>query len=268
MLYAAVQLALLTHSARNSSGASSHAILEASLSLCASLGLIWVSKWAHDRSVCPSSLTTVYLMVKLLCCSLWIPVSGQFRDGLSAYALPCSTLLLLVLESHDKTSILLPAYTIESPEAMISFLGNMLFWWINPILARGYSRLLSADDIPCLDQNTSSKALAHAILLIWDQRGTWLASNQSFENHARTQTTARPENGATLPLVLLRCLFRPFLGAITSRILVIIFRFSQPLLISRAIQFVTDLSVGDDYLDGYWIIVAAAATYIGMAVSF
>lgn len=78
----------------------------------------------------------------------------------------------------------------------------------------------------------------------------------------------KPENGATLPRVLLKCLLAPFLSAIIPRILVIVFRFAQPLLISRAIRFVTKSSAeGDNSRDGLWISIAAAAIYIGMAVS-
>lgn len=56
------------------------------------------------------------------------------------------------------------------------------------------------------------------------------------------------------------------MSAIVPRIFVIISRFYQPLLISRAILFVLSPPTQNDHLDGYWIIAAAAATYIGMAV--
>lgn len=81
-------------------------------------------------------------------------------------------------------------------------------------------------------------------------------------------TTATPESGATLPRALLTCLLAPFLSAIIPRICVILFRFAQPLLISRAIRFVTNSSAEkDDSQTGFWIIVAAAVIYVGMAVS-
>lgn len=48
----------------------------------------------------------------------------------------------------------------------------------------------------------------------------------------------------------------------------IFFRFAQPLLISRAIRFVTDSSSErDDCGTGVWMIMAAATIYTGMAVS-
>lgn len=171
MLYAAGQLALLISSARSSNGASFYDISEASLSLSASLGLIWLSTWAHNRSIRPSSLTAAYMLAKLIYYLLSAPVSNRFRSGTFAFAIPCSALFLLILEIQSKSQILVDSYVCEPPEATTSFFGNMLFWWINPILARGYSMVLVEDDIPILDQDTSSKSLRQAILQSWDQRG-------------------------------------------------------------------------------------------------
>lgn len=47
----------------------------------------------------------------------------------------------------------------------------------------------------------------------------------------------------------------------------IVFRFAQPLLISQAIRFVTRASAADDEFGAYWLVIEAAAVYIGMAVS-
>lgn len=70
-------------------------------------------------------------------------------------------------------------------------------------------------------------------------------------------------------MVLLKCLMIPFLSAVIPRIFMIVFRFAQPLLISRAIRFVTASSVEDDNSQtGAWIVVAAAIVYSGMAVSY
>ena len=47
----------------------------------------------------------------------------------------------------------------------------------------------------------------------------------------------------------------------------VVFRFAQPLLISRTIRFVTHFSAaGDDY-GAYWLVIEATVVYVGMAVS-
>lgn len=55
--------------------------------------------------------------------------------------------------------------------------------------------------------------------------------------------------------------------AILPRIAVVGFRFSQALLISRAIRFVTHFSAASDGSGAYWLVVEATVVYVGMAVS-
>lgn len=47
----------------------------------------------------------------------------------------------------------------------------------------------------------------------------------------------------------------------------IAFRFSQALLISRAIRFVAHFSAASDGSEAYWLVVEATFVYVGMAVS-
>lgn len=152
---------------------SSRAIIESALNLAASLGLVWLTFWVHEKSIRPSNLVIAYLLAKLVCYVLWIPISDRHQGFVLAAAQAFSTLIMLVLENQNKRSILLKAYANESPEATSSFLGNVLFLWINPILATGYGKFLGEDDIPVLDQHTSSKSLRQAMLRAWDQRGMY-----------------------------------------------------------------------------------------------
>lgn len=55
--------------------------------------------------------------------------------------------------------------------------------------------------------------------------------------------------------------------AILPRIAVVVFRFAQALLISRAIRFVTHFSAASDGSGAYWLVVEATVVYVGMAVS-
>lgn len=71
----------------------------------------------------------------------------------------------------------------------------------------------------------------------------------------------------TLPLALLKCVKQPFLAAITPRLFLILFRYSQPVLIKQSIRFVTKPPDIEESNYGYWIVVAAVAIYLGLAVS-
>ena len=71
-----------------------------------------------------------------------------------------------------------------------------------------------------------------------------------------------------MPYVLLDCFKRPLAAAALPRLFLIIFRYSQAVLINIAVRYVSKApkesgSVGN----GRWLIVAALVEYVGLAVS-
>lgn len=242
--------------------------IETASGFIGALALLWVSPLAHWRSIEPSSLVIAYLSAKLACYAVLATVPGVAHDRPLEITRGCSIIPLLFLEIHGKGSILLPAYQSEPPEATTSFLGRVLFTWINPILFSGYTKILQVDDLPLLDRDLDSKNIRQTILREWDQRGPCL-SHLVFQvfRMSLTGLAAKPEGGTTLPRVLLGCILRPFLMAIVPRVAVVIFRFAQALLISRAIRFVTQVSAASDQSGAYWLVVEATVVYVGMAVS-
>lgn len=168
-LYAAVQLLVLVLLLTGHANPSSRHIAESALSLAASLGLLVLSPLAHRRLLSPSALITAYLLARLLCYSLW-PTQ---HESSVASAQRLSTLVLLLLELQGKRGALLQPYARQPPEAVTSFLGNWLFVWVNPVLWKGYAKILSGPDIPVLDHHMSSKALRQAIRKAWDARGAF-----------------------------------------------------------------------------------------------
>ena len=77
---------------------------------------------------------------------------------------------------------------------------------------------------------------------------------------------ARPETRLTLPLALLKCLKRPFLGAVIPRLCLTVFQYSQPVLIKHSIRYVSGpfSDMSGNY--GYWLVVSAVVVYGGLAV--
>jgi hypothetical protein len=78
----------------------------------------------------------------------------------------------------------------------------------------------------------------------------------------------KPERSTTLPYVLWDCFKRPLAVAIPPRLFLIIFRYSQAVLINIAVRYISNApkesgSAGD----GRWLIVAALVEYAGLAVS-
>ncbi|KAK0708156.1 putative ABC transporter [Lasiosphaeris hirsuta] len=135
----------------------------------------------------------------------------------------------------------------QSPEECSGILSKAFFFWINPILARGYRNILIQHDLPHLSRDMRPEAIREGILKAWSQRET-------------------PETARSLPLALLRCLKRPFLAAILPRLFLIMFRYSQPILIRQSIRYVTAPTTSDRN-QGYWLIASAVAIYVGLALS-
>ncbi len=72
-----------------------------------------------------------------------------------------------------------------------------------------------------------------------------------------------------LPRIVLSCLTSPILAAVGPRLALIAFRFGQPLLVSRSIRFILGQTRNQDDLyarQGYWIVLATLAIYLGLAV--
>lgn len=77
---------------------------------------------------------------------------------------------------------------------------------------------------------------------------------------------AKPETQKTLPLALMKCISNPFLAAIIPRLFLIIFRYSQPILIKESIRYVGAYPAGSESSRGYWLVVSAVGIYVGLAV--
>ncbi|OOQ83629.1 putative multidrug resistance protein [Penicillium brasilianum] len=156
---------------------------------------------------------------------------------------------LLVTESQSKVEILKPPYKSLTPEELTGVLGRLLFWWINPILKEGYHSFLTLDDLPKVDPKLSSRLLRKRLILAWNQR-------------------SQPETSFTLPRVLFTCFRGEILSPIVPRLFLIVFRYSQPILISVTIGFVQKSSSQDKGMDsGYWLVVLATGTYCGIAMA-
>ena len=76
---------------------------------------------------------------------------------------------MFVLESVEKRSILLDPFRKLSRETTSSTLSRSVFFWLNPLFARGYKHNLSLEDTYPLDPKLDSEALYHALACEWDK---------------------------------------------------------------------------------------------------
>ncbi len=144
------------------------------LFLTKDIAVVVLSFLEHGRAVAPSTIITGYL---LLTCSsdviqtglLYIAKNSGSLLSLAGLAF-AAQLVLLVLESRTKRSILRDPYNKLSPEETTGIMGRCFFWWVNKILKVGYTNPLSLGDMPPLSQSLDAAEARKAMLEEWSKR--------------------------------------------------------------------------------------------------
>lgn len=210
----------------------------------------------------------IYLLVSIACdaalVGTWVYPDMSISVGLPAISKLCLKFVLLVAESQGKGGILRGARGHWPPEQLAGILNTTFFWWINPILAQGSRDILTGENLPSIDHELSSKLLRHRALIAWDQRGRLFREYDKFSLTSACE--AKPETTTTLPKVLVRSMLPAFLAPIIPRLLLIVFCYAQPVLISTAIRHIRK-PPGEDSKAGYEVILMAIAVYMGLTVN-
>ncbi|KAH7350682.1 P-loop containing nucleoside triphosphate hydrolase protein [Rhexocercosporidium sp. MPI-PUGE-AT-0058] len=221
------------------------------LSFLAAIAVLLLSGLEDSRAVQPSLLLSIYLLATLSFDAVQVRTLYLRHENPTLLSLFTASLaikaVLLVLESRSKRRYLNAPYNGNSPETTGGIFNRSFFWWINPILATGFRRLLTLDDLFQTDASLLSEPLRDRMQKSWD-------NCHSRRNHR-------------LAVSIFNCLRWPFLSVIFPRLCLIGFNYSQPFLISSAINFVSEPSATRNKSDGYGLIAAAALIYLGIAIS-
>ncbi|TQN66876.1 ABC transporter atnG, partial [Colletotrichum shisoi] len=250
ILLSVVQLTIMVTAAFTSAKDDFH-LVSAVASFIACVGLCPLLALEHTRSVKPSDLGIVYLLVSTACDFAELG-TGHYGNTTLEAVTPglvnlCVKFVLLVAESRGKTPILRHPRDQQSPEELANILDRTFFWWINPILALGNRHVLTEENLPPMGHMLSSESLRQQALRAWDQR-------------------AKPEGRKTLPKVLALSMLPQFLAPIIPRLFLIVFRYAQPVLISTAIRYPGGSSA-QSVETGHLIIAMAVVIYGGLAMS-
>ncbi|KAF7714218.1 Uncharacterized protein PECH_000287 [Penicillium ucsense] len=248
-----LQLALLALWSLESSLRTAASIPAAVLSLIVACGLAVLSYYEHQRSTRPSTLLNVYLFLSILfdavqARSLWLrnlkaPIAATFTVSLAV------KLLIAVLEGQEKRATLRDRNAKVSPETTSSIYNRMVFWWLNRLFMAGYRGTLCLDDLYPLEPEMASAGLGDAI------ERTWMRADLSQTRRcALLRTTA----------VALKW---PLLSPVLPRIILIGFKYCQPLLLASVVNYVQLPDQARVKNFGYGLIGATAIVYIGIAVS-
>jgi len=79
--------------------------------------------------------------------------------------------LLLILEALGKRRLLKPMYKDSSPESTTGVIGQSMFWWLHPLLRRGYSVVISMSDLMTLDDDFTTNSSGRSGLSLEFEKG-------------------------------------------------------------------------------------------------
>ncbi|THW33635.1 putative multidrug resistance protein [Aureobasidium pullulans] len=251
-LYAASQLAMITILSVPLTPKTKLSLPASVLAFAASLVVCLFSHFGHVKSIRSSTLLSTFLFFSCVCDivqarTFWMlansgAVSHVFTTALSL------KVGLLVLDAQGKQNSLLSSYRSVTPESLSNVYSRSVFWWLNKLFMQGFKKDLTLDTLFELDDLLDSTRLASGAQRSWD----------------RVDKTSKYALGKSL----MSCLAWPILMPAIPRLVMIGFNYSQPFLVTRLIDLLSqDKASPDDRNIGYGLIGATAIIYIGIAIS-
>jgi ATP-binding cassette subfamily C (CFTR/MRP) protein 1 len=169
LLLVGVQIALVVlWSSNRVTGAT---LPSAILSFLSALVILCLSNLEHTRTVRPSLLLNVYLLGSLVFDAVQVRTLYLRNDHPSILGLFTTNIVikaaLLLLEAKSKRTYLRPPYNAYSPEMTSGVFSHSFFWWIRPLLATGFRKMLTLDDLFQADEGLLSEPLLSQMQDSW-----------------------------------------------------------------------------------------------------
>ena len=244
-----MQTVLLILHALNPSLHTRATIAASALTLLDALGLCLLSHKEHVRSIRPSTIINVYLLLTLpfdvaRARTLWL--SGATRSIAAVFTSTLGVkIMILITEAIEKHGILLDRYQNSSPEITSGIYSRSFFWWLNKLMTTGYRRVIQNEDLYPIDDEMKSAFLQ-------DQgQQVWKGAPQR-QSRALLWSTLKATRAS-----LAYC--------IPPRLCLIGFRYAQPFLLSRTVDFASSPDEPDSI--GWGLTGAFGLVFVVMAVS-
>jgi ATP-binding cassette subfamily C (CFTR/MRP) protein 1 len=249
--FAVLQLTVLLIWATSPSSGSKATIPAASLDFVAACILCLLSAYEHTRTVAPSSIIGLYLLISLpfdiaRLRTLFLLETLTTRSV--ATILTLSTLVkvgVIVIEAANKRKILLARYQGLPPEATSGIYSRSVFWWVNGLLHAGFLHILQVEDLHAVDETLRS-------------------TNVSVKFH-RTWSRAKKSREYALIAATWSALKWSLIVSGIPRLLLIGIKYAQPFLIQRTINYVADRENQPSNV-GWGLVGAYAIIYVGQAL--
>lgn len=173
-MYACLQLALLLlWCLSKDTIALSISVTSAALGLTSALVIATLSHMEHKRSIRPSFLASLFMLVTLVFDAArarthWLLRQNDAVAGILV-AIVSLKLAILTFEATEKRSILLSVYQNSSTESTGGLFNRAFFYWLNPLLLKGFKSVLSVDDLFPINETLSSTEVTEQLKSGWDK---------------------------------------------------------------------------------------------------
>ncbi|KAF2181846.1 hypothetical protein K469DRAFT_740732 [Zopfia rhizophila CBS 207.26] len=252
ILYGAIQVLSLGAMAMPDTVKTRVAIACVVIDLLATSTLAVVSHFEHCRNPRPSSPIGIYLTLtfffNIARIRTLFATHGARPLGSMLLVATLVKFALLVLELKEKREMLFDEYKFRAPEATANFFNRLVFFWLNPLLLRGYQSPLQEHNLfevqPQLVGEKELLGLADKWEKVPNRSQPNMLFKVAFKHHART-----------------------FASPILPRICYTGFNFSQPFLLQRVLSYLTKNDYANRQSIGYGLIAAYVLVYCGFAIA-
>ncbi|KAH0496963.1 hypothetical protein TgHK011_004301 [Trichoderma gracile] len=230
-------------------------VAAASVSFASSLMSCALSYYEHARSLGPSSLLNVFLLVSLLLDAavlrtVWLSLSTAAVGRAIQAVLTASfglKMALLVLEAREKSGHVVGQQAL-APEETSGLYNRAVFAWVAPLLRAGFKRLLQPADLFPLDEKMGASGL-----------------NERFWWHWRKASPPTQASRHRLILCCITTLRSALISVIVPRLALLVFTICQPLVLTRFLGFLNDEAQPVNI--GYGLVGAYGLVYLGIAAT-
>ncbi|KAJ5960301.1 uncharacterized protein N7479_007451 [Penicillium vulpinum] len=148
-------------------------LLTTFLTVIISLVLAYLSHLEHLRSIRPSTVINIFLIFTLLfdlvrLRTLYFLLATQTVTILFAISWLIKA-MILGLEATEKRTLLKKRYENSPIESTSGVLNRAIFWWLNELLWRGSTDILTVDSLPALDSDITAASDPRSILEKWEK---------------------------------------------------------------------------------------------------
>ncbi|KAJ5806538.1 uncharacterized protein N7503_004140 [Penicillium pulvis] len=248
--FAAIQIGLLVLVAIQHPLSGPVSLAGAILDLLSGLVIVILVDLEHFRSLRPSFLASAYLFTTLLLDIARVRTAWLLPGHLTYSACLSASLavkaILLTLNSIEKRKWFMPSEKYHSIERVSGPFSRGLFTWLNSLLWKGHSVLLTEEGLP----NVNEKILSSEVATRFTD--SWMGCSQSGQN--------------ALLLAVIKCLRWEMATIAFPRLCVVGFSIAQPFLIGKFVTVLQETTPLSQDM-GYGLIAATAIIFTGVAVS-